>query len=61
MEIIKLKFDTICQLIWDKNKGLNPWRIETKNEFDPNTETDQDKILLVDRECRTWNRSAINI
>ena len=61
MEIIKLKFDTICQLIWDKNKGLNQWRIETKNEFDPNPETDQDKILLVDRECRTWNRSAINI
>ena len=30
-----------------------PKRIETKNEFDSDKETNQNKVLLVDGECRT--------
>ena len=61
MKIDKLNFDTICQFYLAKNKGLNPRRIEAIIEFDPNTETNQGKVLLVDRKCSTRNRSAVNI
>jgi hypothetical protein len=61
MKSIKLNFDTICQFNSTKNKDLNPRKIEAINEFDSKTETNQDKVLLVDRKCSTRNRSAVNI
>jgi hypothetical protein len=36
-----------------KIKVSIPLRIETKNEFDSYKETNQNKVLLVDRECST--------